>query len=159
MFESLADSVFEGLEVQNNGLADILERVTALENAAPAVAAVAASAPTQQNPRTPSTRIRCQRCHALGHDTNECRTKDPAMTKKRVMKNTRAKKQAQQAATLPYPLAHFPHQLPSYPPPTTDLHAGYAALLADATEMRRCAAQSRRDKGRSRRATTVTTST
>src|ERR1700719_1639181 len=97
-----------------------------------------------QQPQRPALRARCQRCHVLGHDTPECRTKDPAMTKKRVAKNARAKKQANLARTVPLqPSTSFAYPFPPYAPftmpPPTDT---FTAMLADATEMRRHAAQS-----------------
>jgi len=38
---------------------------------------------------------RCQRCHAIGHDKEECRTKDPAASKKQVANNIKARKEQQ----------------------------------------------------------------
>jgi hypothetical protein len=154
----LAKQVFAGLEDLTVAHDELADRVDRLAQAPPPTAP--ATTPASQ-PQRPPTRQRCQRCHALGHDTTECRTKDPAMTKKRIAKNAKDKARARLPAPAPpphnaafaYPYAPYAPHIAPQPSDT------YAALIADATEMRRRAAQSSRDKRIRRRAPAVTATT
>src|ERR1700678_2291897 len=56
---------------------------------------------TPQQPPAPSSRSRCRRCSALGHDTKDCRTKDPVAVKKRVSNNRKARKSAGTPTVIP----------------------------------------------------------
>ena len=91
----------------------------------------------------------CQRCHATGHDSTTCRTKDPDAMKKWVSNNVKIKK----AATDIYVQCPIPPHLHPYPqyfsdpiiPPQQPLQAYYAAI-ADAKEFRRRKMQSMKDR-------------
>ena len=133
-----------------------LEEIAGKEASHPPASAAAPQPPTQQ-PSKPRARTRCQRCHALGHDTTDCRTKDPVATKKRVAKNARVRKAANDSrSTLPQPTFPFSYPFTPYTPPLpAPAHSSIQALFADATEMRRRTAQSARDKRRRPRAPAV----
>jgi hypothetical protein len=100
---------------------------------------------------------RCQRCHATGHDTTTCRTRDPDAMKKRVSNNAKIKK----AANDIYVQRPIPPRLHPYPqyfgdpiiPPQQPLQAYYAAI-ADAKEFRRRKMQSTKDRRRTNAAAT-----
>jgi len=127
---------------------------------------------TPQQPSHPSRRQRCKRCHALGHDTKDCRSKDPVAIKKRVTNNQKARKLLDRDPNLrgtgpPMPPSsssvHFsPHgptdsygnQLYFNRPSST--YEAFTALAVDAKELRRRKVQSVRDKRR-RGATSTTT--
>lgn len=149
-FSSIVSSLLiacEGL------LRQVLGRLDALELAAqqapqptappqPAPSAAAASVP-------PGMRLRrCTLCHARGHTQPDCRTANPSEMRKRVQRNATIAKQSRAfsaqalaaAAPLPTP---FPLSTTSLAPAAP---MAYAALAADATELRRRSAQSRRDK-------------
>lgn len=88
---------------------------------------------------------RCKKCHARGHAAEACRSTNPAATRKRVAQNSRNARAAKAAHAL----------IPSAPPfqrvtgsalMAAPIPMEYAALAADATELRRRAQQSRRDK-------------
>jgi hypothetical protein len=170
VIHALAAVVYKGLDNLTHDTNSLLERVRLLEEQVPPPAIPATPtqgttvplAPTAQ-PQRPGPRPRCQRCHAIGHLTTECRTKDPAMTKKRVAKNAKSKGDHRRAAAAndlhPRYFAippYSPHAAPYTTPPS--LPTSFSATIADASELRRRAAQSSRDKRRSRRAapTTVT---
>ena len=90
----------------------------------------------------------CQKCHACGHDAIDCRTANPSAMRKRVASNGRLAREARiySASTqLPPTMPSVVQPYPYYPMPTTPI-PHYANLVADATELRRCAAQSARDK-------------
>jgi len=153
---------------------NLIHRVQALEEKSQVPQQPQSTTPsiTPQQPSAPSKRSRCRRCSALGHDTNQCRTKDPITVKKRVTNNQKARKQARDPpfslGGLPFPTAP-PQYSPFYGPRgVTDLFGdplfGYSsptpqaftALAADAKELRRRKVQSTRDKRR-RGVTTTTT--
>ncbi|KAF8867633.1 hypothetical protein BD779DRAFT_1556563 [Infundibulicybe gibba] len=151
VIKALAAVVLLGLEDHNNDLHQLDARITHLENAAP-VPPVPSSSSTQQ-PQPPGSRRRCQRCHALGHDTDSCRTKDPAVMKKRVAKNAKARNQPRKSAAPSFPIPSYPYSFSPYtpppaPPPTAD---SLNAMIVDASELRRRATQSARDRKRFRR--------
>ena len=129
--------------------------------------------PNPQQPSHPSRRPRCKRCSALGHDTNDCRTKDPVAVKKRISNNQKARKLMNQDPPLR-------GNGPPLPPSTSSVHFGpfgttdafgnalyydrssssyqaFTALAVDAKELRRRKVQSTRDKRRRRTTTTTTT--
>jgi hypothetical protein len=146
LFSSLLAYIHEGLK-------DLREKVAAIRTEVDTLKAAATTHPT-----TPaqSARMKCQRCHASGHDKSTCRTKDPDTMKKRVAKNNRSRAKATPIippayAALPSPLV-YPH---GFSGPTT--HTAFTALVADATEMRRRTTQSARDKRKARRNPNVTT--
>jgi len=127
--------------------------------------------PTPQQPSHPSPRFRCKRCSAIGHDTKDCRTKDPVTVKKRVANNKKAKKLMDRdpppsGPPMPisdssvffapegHPFDRYGKEL--YYNRSTSSYQAFTALAADAKELRRRKVQSTRDKRR-RRATTNTT--
>lgn len=87
---------------------------------------------------------RCKKCFARGHDTDSCRTQNAAAMRKRVAQNSRTARAARAAQAL-MPSAP-PPAFRSFATPAAPIPMEYAALAADATELRRRAAQSRRDK-------------
>ena len=106
--------------------------------------------PNPQQPSHPSRRPRCKRCHALGHDTNDCRTKDPIAVKKRISNNQKARKHNETDPPLGgLPVA--PNQsvrfsplgvtdswgYPVYYNRSSQSFEAYTALAADAKELRR----------------------
>lgn len=113
---------------------------------------------TTQRSSLPRT-TRCAKCHARGHDTASCHTANPAAMRTRVARNTRiaGESRAYHAApAIPLPAPPYPlYQLP--PTPFLPAQANIASLSADATELRRRTAQSKRDKRlHARRATSAT---
>ena len=125
--------------------------------------------PNPQQPSHPSRRPRCKRCHALGHDTNDCRTKDPVAVKKRISNNQKARKRNEKDSPLGgLPLAPN-HSVqfgplgvtdswgyPVYHNRSSQSFEAYTALAVDAKELRRRKVQSIRDKRRQRASTTTT---
>jgi cell division septum initiation protein DivIVA len=129
------------------------------QSVANATAATAAPATTQwqQRDTTTSRRLpsRCNLCHACGHTSTDCKTTNPGAMRKRVARNSRIAKEARAPITTSHipvqaPPSFFYHQ-PS--PHVAPVPMNYAALAADATELRRRAAQSARDKRRKRPST------
>lgn len=105
---------------------------------------------TQRHSAHPSTLRRCAKCHARGHAENNCTTADPAAMRRRVAANQRRKKDARQMHTnlaFPPPLPYHYQQNPFVPPQP---QVNFAALAADASELRRRQTQSARDKRRVR---------
>ena len=120
----------------------------------------------------PSSKVpgmkKCNRCGASGHDTINCRTRNPEMVKKRIANNKKAKKEADRIRSYPPPYAA--HRVPpsrhyfdlldyayEYPAPSPPSRQGMTtcsmlAVHKDAEEFRRRQAQSARDrrKGKSR---------
>jgi len=152
---SLLNFVSQFLGVISDDVAGLADRVSELEENVPHAAPAAQPTPptqTSQQPPRPSTRTRCKRCHALGHDTTECRSRDPVAVKKRVSNNQKARKRQQEATHLPassapYPLSFDPLRYIHQPIPPTTTHA-LLAQAADAKELRRRKVQSMRDKRR-----------
>ena len=132
------------------------------EETGEASAAIAAPPTTTTSRPTRSARSkRCQKCHARGHDVSDCRTADPAAMRRRVASNSRLAKEARANSAMPTISAqapsYFPYQ-PPYPMPVTTPPVNFANLVADATELRRRAAQSSRDRRVNRRRRPSTTS-
>ena len=129
-----------------------------------AQASAASAAPPSIHPR--STRSahakRCQQCHARGHNSDECRTANPSAMRRRVASNSRIAKEARANVALPTIPAsapmYAPWQSPFIPSPAAPVPVNYANLVADATELRRRAAQSSRDRRINRRRQSSTTS-
>jgi cell division septum initiation protein DivIVA len=130
------------------------------QSVANATAATAAPATTQwqQRDTTTSRRLpsRCNLCHARGHASLECKTTNPGAMRKRVARNSRIAKEARTSSATSHiqvqaPPPFYYHQPPPHVAPVP---MNYAALAADATELRRRAAQSARDKRRKRTTTT-----
>ena len=118
----------------------------------------ATAAPPTVIPDTPTSRrlpSRCSLCHARGHTDTQCRTTNPSAMRKRVDRNNRIAKEARQASRIPIP-APPPFFYPQYPHITASATTpmNYAAMAADATELRQRAAQSARDKRHKRPTTT-----
>ena len=129
---------------------------TTLEDHSTARAATAVPATTlgEQRDTTTSRRLssRCNSCHARGHASSECKTTNPSAMRKRVARNSRIAKEARASiATSRIPVQAPPPFYYHQPlPPVAPAPMNYAALAADATELRRRAAQSARDKRRKR---------
>lgn len=122
---------------------------------------------TKPSSKAPGTK-KCNRCGASGHDTTDCRTRNPEMVKKRIANNKKAKKEADRLRSYPPPYAA--HRIPpsrhyfdlldyayEYPAPQPPPRQGpttrsMLAVHKDAEEFRRRQAQSARDrrKGKSR---------
>jgi cytochrome c5 len=118
---------------------------------AKAPSAAAATVATSSHPPSSSYGKRCNRCHALGHLQSECKSTNPEVVRKRVAKNRRA---VVVTKLKPPPLPPTTHFAAS----ATSLGDPYImALAADATELRRRAAQSTRDKKRARLAAAAST--
>jgi hypothetical protein len=135
------------------------------EETVEASAASAAPPTTTTTPRTTRSARpkRCQKCHARGHDVIECRTADPAAMRRRVASNSRLAKQARaDRSTMPSTSTPAPSYIPYQPPlssyPVVPPPVNFANLVADATELRRRAAQSTRDRRINRRRQSSTTS-
>ena len=154
---------------------DLIRRVRVLEeqSQAPQPQPTVSHPITPQQPSHPSRGRRCKRCHALGHDTNDCRTKDPVAVKKRVTNNQKARKLRERDP--PYggtgppmpPSSSSVHFSPHGPPidslgnqlyfnRASSTYEAFTALAVDAKELRRRKMQSSRDKRR-RGATSTTT--
>jgi len=125
---------------------------------APSVTATQGS--TQRDTAAAAQRqARCTQCHARGHTAALCRTSNPAAMRKRVARNSRIAKEARtyrNMSTIPAPAPPPYLQPATTPTPVATLPMNYASLAADATELRRRAAQSARDKRLRRRAQTTT---
>ena len=123
-------------------------------------AATAAPASTTQRDTAHASRrsSRCTLCHARGHSNTECRTKNPGDMRKRVARNSRIAKEVRYERTIP-PISAAPPSpflIPQQYAHAAQIPMNYAALAADATELRRRAAQSLRDRRlRQRRPTTT----
>ena len=136
-------------------------QATTLEQSiANATAASTAPATTQWQQRDTATSrrlpSRCNLCHARGHASTECKTTNPGAMRKRVARNSRIAKEARASSATSHiqvqaPPPFYYHQSPPHVAPVP---MNYAALAADATELRRRATQSARDKRRKRTATT-----
>jgi hypothetical protein len=105
---------------------------------------------------------RCKTCHGRGHEALECKTADPTAMRKRVASNRRKEKAT--GKSLPDYLYRPPPPMPAPPWQVNAYHTAapdpqaYAAIAADAHELRRRHQQSVRDKRRARRSAKPTTS-
>src|SRR5277367_6399260 len=68
-----------------NRVQDLEEKLQDLQSTPPAPTTT--PHPIPQQPLRPARSVRCKRCSAIGHDTKDCRTKDPIAVKKRVLNN------------------------------------------------------------------------
>ena len=160
---TMIEQIGQANDVRLTELEEVTDsHATTLEQSvANASAATAAPATTQwqQRDTTTSRRLpsRCNLCHARGHASTECKTTNPGAMRKRVARNNRIAKEARASSATSHIQAQAPppfyyHQpLPHVAP----IPMNYAALAADATELRRRAAQSARDKRRKRTTTTL----
>jgi len=112
-----------------------------------------ADARTNQRPSVPPSKPRrCAKCHARGHAENDCKTANPAETRRRVAANQRRRRDMRffnppLSTALPPPLPyHYQQPTTAFAQPQVNL----AALAADASELRRRQTQSARDKRRAR---------
>jgi hypothetical protein len=159
-------SMIEQIGQANDARLTELEEVTdshatTLDDAATTRAATAGAPATtiwQERDTTTSRRLpsRCNLCHARGHTSTECKTTNPGAMRKRVARNSRIAREARTSTAtsripVPAPPPFYYHQPLPHVAPTP---MNYAALTADATELRRRAAQSARDKRRRRPTTT-----
>jgi len=146
-----------------NRVQDLEEKLQDLQSTPPAP--MTTPHPTPQQPLRPARPVRCKRCSAIGHDTNDCRTKDPIAVKKRVLNNRKKKKQSEDQPAGGVPAQPMPPHLSpffqrdvfgNYNPDSGPSTQAFTALAADAKELRRRKVQSVRDKRR-RGATSSTT--
>ncbi|KAG5645870.1 hypothetical protein H0H81_008712 [Sphagnurus paluster] len=116
--------------------------------AAPSTAAATESTPAGTTSTAASRKSkRCILCHARGHSQPECRTANAQAMRKRVARNSQIAKQARAFSTMPAPPTVAPPLFSAYPTsPAAPTPIAYAALAADATELRRREAQSARDR-------------
>lgn len=158
---AMIEQIGQANDVRLTELEEVTDsHATTLEQSvANATAASAAPATTQwqQRDTTTSRRLpsRCNLCHARGHTSTDCKTTNPGAMRKRVARNSRIAKEARAptiTSQIPVqaPPSFFYHQ-PS--PHVAPIPMNYAALAADATELRRRTAQSARDKRRKRPST------
>jgi hypothetical protein len=92
---SLLNFISQFLGVISDDVATLKERVAELEVNVPHTAPAAQLTPptqTTQQPLRPSAWTRCKCCHALGHDTTDCRSRDLVAMKKHVSNNQKAQK-------------------------------------------------------------------
>jgi len=137
---------FEALDKDDDSV-DIFS--TTKQPAAPATTTELTTSATAR-PR----RQRCAKCHARGHDESECRTQDPAASRRRVAINQRKHKQAR-PPIVTYPSPIDPRFV-SYVPPSHlavnhQLDNPLQSMIAESTEFRRRQNQSAQDKRRARR--------
>ena len=146
-----------------NSLTALTGLVSSIEERLETLKELAQANPTHMDPKatsshtaasaiTPKKTGRCQRCHATGHDKEECRTKDPTASKKRVANNIKARKDQQQRYSRALPVSNpsFPwgHHLnylqdPIIPPRQS---SSLGALAADTKELMRRKQQLTRNK-------------
>jgi len=138
-------------------------RLQALENSTmlPSTSIPTASQPSvvaasSQRATNTSRSKRCVKCHARGHDVSECCTVNPSAMRKRVASNSQLVKQAKASRLAPSISAPAPSFFPPqyYPAPVAPPPMHFANLVADATELRRRAAQSAQDRHNKRSTTT-----
>ncbi|KAI6100834.1 hypothetical protein EDD16DRAFT_1524835 [Pisolithus croceorrhizus] len=113
------------------------------------VATVAQGGPTPSTAVWPTKSPQCTKCHACGHSTEMCLTKDPTVMRKRVAGNQKKKKDACKPPPLPilHPLYPFIATTTSSPTPQD------VAMAADAEELWRRHCQSACDRKKHRAAT------
>jgi hypothetical protein len=165
------------LGVIHDDLAAVVERIDELEanqprQVAPVSTTLPAAALASATTSNDHSSLRCRRCRASGHDTTQCRTKNPDLVKKRVDNNKKAKKEIERQRANPLPHNRLPPYNPylfnlqdyfyERPPPPPPCRPGMTtrsmtALAVDAQEFRRRQSQSARDKRR-KGATSTTTS-
>ena len=99
---------------------------------------------------------RCAKCHACGHSTDACLTKDPTGMKKRVAQNQKGRRVSRSKAGPPIiqSLPTLLHQFYPAQMPSADSPYFTAALVADAEELHRRRHQSGRDRKKHRATTT-----
>jgi hypothetical protein len=105
--------------VISDDIATLTERVVELEentlHMAPATQLVTPT-PSKQPPH-PSNQTRCKCCHALGHATIKCQSKNLVVVKKHVSHNQKSRKK-QEVSPLPSALASYIER-PLFPHPPT----------------------------------------
>jgi len=158
----LGDNADRHISLQNR-VQDLEEKFEELQSTPPVPSTT--PHPTPQQPVRPARSVRCKRCSAIGHDTNDCRTKDPVAVKKRVSNNRKRRKQNEDQPLGGVPVPPMPPHLSpffqrdvfgNYNPDFGPTTQAFTALAADAKELRRRKVQSTRDRRR-RGATSTTT--
>src|SRR6266545_7119900 len=128
--------------------------ITALQDHQTTVPSTTSKPSTSAATRTPRKPRSCTTCHAHGHITSECRTANPAATRKQIASNRRKEKATSQplppylyypTTVIPPPSSAGPHHLAAATP------VDFANFAADAQEFRRRHQQLIRDKRRARR--------
>ena len=107
---------------------------------------------TTQRPLAPLSKPRrCVKCHARGHIESDCRTADPAVMRQRVAANQWRKKDSQNPPLIPALPPALPYHYMHNPITFLQPQVNFAALMADALELRRRQTQSAHDKCWTRR--------
>jgi hypothetical protein len=104
--------------------------------------------------------LRCSKCHARGHDAENCRTQNPSAVRRRIAQNNKIRKDhLRQGGVIPltqYNLSQVPSvptfTQPSYVSPS--LVQTSQSTIADTAELQRRIAQLNRDRRRHRATTT-----
>ena len=86
-------------------------------------------------------RGKCSKCHAKGHASINCRSRNPAAVRKRIKANKKNNRTSRGYSS--YPTSSFPTPFPSH-----IASSAQSAFIADAGELRRRRAQSKRDKAK-----------
>ena len=158
----MIDQIGQANDIRLSDLESVTDsHATELESRTIPSAATAGAPATEQWNQHDTTTSRhlpsqCNLCHARGHTSTECQTTNPTAMRKRVARNSRIAKEAHASPAM----SHIPASAPppfyyAHPPaPVAPIPMNYAALAADATELRRRATQSARDKRRQRNTTT-----
>ncbi|KAF8129684.1 hypothetical protein K438DRAFT_1789026 [Mycena galopus ATCC 62051] len=111
MVAALLSDIDEAILAQPRALSDLVPMLAGRLNdleATPPVVSLRAPPPPGELPRAststskPAGRLpRCKKCHARGHDTDSCRTTNPAAMRKRVAQNSRTARSASCACACP----------------------------------------------------------
>lgn len=110
----------------------------------------ASSTTSQPTPHGPGRKTKCQKCHARGHSSQECRTANPSAVRRRIAQNAKTRAERRQMPSLMSSLsAHAPHTASPYIP--ASIHSSQVAYMAESAELRRRIAQSNRDRRKARR--------
>ena len=104
----LGDNADRHISLQNR-VQDLEEKFEELQSTPPVPSTT--PHPTPQQPVRPARSVRCKRCSAIGHDTNDCRTKDPVAVKKRVSNNRKRRKQNEDQPLGGVPVPPMPPHL------------------------------------------------
>jgi hypothetical protein len=92
---------------------DLRDCLTFIEAKLPATQLDSAQ-PTAQPAQT--CKGKCKHCHAIGHDKETCRTKDPEVMKRRVTRNLKMRKEVRTLVPPPFIPIPSSYALPPYPP-------------------------------------------
>jgi len=156
VFTTFYDALTNIVPMVTGRLADLEARPLVAATAMATGSGGATPAPPTASTSRTGRPSRCQKCHARGHATSACRTSDAGAMRRRVAANTRIAREtrATSAARVLFPSPVPPSYVPPIPPSAATPMV-FAAIAADASELRRRSAQSRRDKRRHRSSTSA----